>query len=50
MILASMLSENYFANLFNFDFSGNADYTSKKISFMDAATPNISLIIFWLMP
>jgi len=48
MVLASMLSENYFSNLFDFDFSGNADYTSGKISFMDAATPNISLIIFWL--
>jgi len=48
IILASLLSENYFANLFNFDFSQNSDYTSGKISFMDAATPNISLIIFWL--
>jgi hypothetical protein len=48
MILAAMLSENYFANLFHFDFSGNADYMSGRISFMEAATPNISLIIFWL--
>ena len=48
MILAASLSKNYFANMFNFDFSGNEDYISEKISFMDAATPNISLIIFWL--
>ena len=47
MILAKSLSANYFADMFNFDFSSNADYTSGKISFMDAATPNISLIIFW---
>lgn len=47
IILASSLSKSYFANLFHFDFSGNADYTAGKISFMDAATPQISLIIFW---
>jgi hypothetical protein len=33
--------------MFSFDFSSNADYAAGKISFMDAATPNISLIIFW---
>ncbi|MCW3090814.1 MAG: amino acid/polyamine/organocation transporter, superfamily [Ferruginibacter sp.] len=48
MLLAVSLSTNYFANMFSFDFSGNADYTSGKISFMDAATPNITLIIFWI--
>jgi amino acid transporter len=45
---AQLLSKNYFAGLFNFDFSRNEDYVNNKISFMDAATPNISLIIFWL--
>jgi amino acid transporter len=45
---AIMLSKTYFLDLFNFDFSGNHDYVDGKISFMDAATPNISLIIFWL--
>jgi amino acid transporter len=40
--------KNYFGDLFNFDFSKNRDYAGGKISFMDAATPNISLIIFWL--
>ena len=34
--------------MFNFDFSSNAGYTSGKLSFMDVATPNITLIIFWL--
>jgi APA family basic amino acid/polyamine antiporter len=48
MVMASLLSKNYFANLFNFDYSGNADYTAGKITYMDAALPEISLIIFWL--
>ena len=48
MALAVALSQNYFTNIFNFNFSSNEDYTNGKISFMDAATPNISLIIFWL--
>jgi APA family basic amino acid/polyamine antiporter len=41
------LAHNYFKDMFNFNFSSNAGYNSGKISFMDAATPNISLIIFW---
>jgi len=44
-----VLSKNYFANLFNFDFSSNTDYNEGKASFMDLATPNISLIIFWIV-
>ena len=48
MIGTSLLSKNYFANLFDFDYSGNKDYTAGKISFMDAALPKISLIIFWI--
>jgi basic amino acid/polyamine antiporter, APA family len=44
---AAMLSKNYFSDMFNFDFSKNEDYTAGKISFMDVATPNITLIIFW---
>ncbi|MEP7377335.1 MAG: amino acid permease [Chitinophagaceae bacterium] len=46
--MAKLLSKNYFSDMFNFDFSANEDYAKGKISFMDAATPNISLIIFWL--
>lgn len=48
MVLATLLSKTYFSDLFNFDFSGNEEYITGKISFMDAATPNISLIIFWI--
>jgi amino acid transporter len=48
IVTAQLLSKNYFADLFNFDFSNNEDYVNNKISFMDAATPNISLVIFWL--
>ena len=47
MVLAAGLSKNYFKEIFNFDFSSNADYLEGKVSFMDVATPNISLIIFW---
>lgn len=48
MAMAYGLSKHYFTDMFNFDFSGNEDYVKGNISFMDAATPNISLIIFWL--
>jgi amino acid transporter len=48
MLIAYKLSNTYFTGLFNFDFSANEDYTSGKKSFMDVATPNISLIIFWI--
>jgi len=47
LFLARALSASYFTDMFNFDFSSNADYASGKISFMDVATPNISLIVFW---
>ncbi len=38
----------YFPSLFHFDFSENKDYVAGKLSFMDVATPQISLIIFWV--
>ncbi len=47
LILARKLSATYFTDMFNFDFSSNAEYTSGKRSFMDVAIPNITLIIFW---
>jgi len=49
LILFTVLSKNYFNNLFDFDYSANADYIEGKASFMDLATPNISLIIFWII-
>jgi basic amino acid/polyamine antiporter, APA family len=42
-------TDSYFAELFNFDFSSNADYQQGKISFIDVALPKISLLIFWLV-
>lgn len=38
---------SYFHDAFNFDFAGNSDYAEGKVSFMDLATPNISIIAFW---
>jgi len=49
LFLFAKLSENYFSNLFDFDFSANADYNEGKVSFMDLATPNLSVIIFWIV-
>jgi amino acid transporter len=49
LILFTVLSKNYFGNLFDFDFSANADYNEGKMSFMDLATPNLSVIIFWIV-
>ena len=39
--------KGYFADLFHFDFSANADYISGKLTYMDVATPQIALIVFW---
>jgi len=47
MVVLEVFSKGYFAGLFNFDFSGNPDYVSGKISFMDAGITNISLLVFW---
>ncbi len=49
IVTAVLLSKTYFADMFNFDFSSNADYAAGKASFMDVATPNITLIAFWLI-
>ena len=49
LTLFAVLSKNYFSNLFDFDFSANADYNQGKVSFLDLATPNISVIIFWIV-
>ena len=48
LFVAHQLSATYFTDLFNFDFSTNPDYRSGKSSYMDMATPNITLIIFWI--
>ncbi len=48
IIGAWMLSKTYFTDMFNFDYSANADYAAGKKTFMDMAITNISLIIFWI--
>lgn len=48
MLVAWLLHKDYFANLFNFDFSADKAYMEGKKSFMAAAIPNISLIVFWI--
>jgi APA family basic amino acid/polyamine antiporter len=47
--IISLQNSDYWSSLFNFDFSSNTDFTSGKLSFFDLATPNISLIIFWMV-
>jgi APA family basic amino acid/polyamine antiporter len=49
LMLFVMLSDNYIGKLFDFDFSANPDYTAGNATFMDLATPNISLIVFWVI-
>jgi amino acid transporter len=49
IILAVSLSDTYFTYLFNMDFQADTDYVAGKKTFMDLATPNISLIIFWIL-
>ena len=48
LFAARQLSATYFTDMFNFDFSSNPDYMSGKQSYLDVATPNITLIIFWV--
>jgi amino acid transporter len=48
LIILGVWAPGYFSDMFNFDFSGDADYIANKVSFMDLAVPKISLIIFWL--
>lgn len=48
LIILNVFAPGYFKDMFNFNFSGDPDYTANKVSFMDLAIPKISLIIFWL--
>lgn len=47
IILVAVYGKGYFEDAFNFDFSANEEYKSGKVSFMDLATPKLSIIIFW---
>lgn len=47
IFLVAYYAKGYFADAFNYDFSGNKDYNDGKVSFMDLATPKISIVVFW---
>lgn len=49
IILIVVYGKAYFNDAVNFDFSGNEEYKAGKASFMDLATPKLSIIIFWGM-
>lgn len=48
LVILFIFPDSYFADLFNYDFSANADYKEGNVTFMDLAIPKISLIIFWI--
>lgn len=47
ILMAHSLSDTYFRDMFNMDFSGNPELADGSKTFMDLAIPNISLIVFW---
>ncbi|HEX5653848.1 MAG TPA: amino acid permease [Chitinophagaceae bacterium] len=47
IFLFASYGQGYFSDAFNLDFSTNEEYTSGKASYMDLATPKISILIFW---
>ncbi|HEX2846776.1 MAG TPA: amino acid permease [Chitinophagaceae bacterium] len=47
IFLFAKYGKGYFSDAFNFDFSADPDYVEGKVSFMDLATPKLSIIIFW---
>lgn len=49
IVILVFFVDNYFKNMFDFNFSANEDYAAGKVSFMDMATPKISQIVFWLV-
>ncbi|MBC7947289.1 MAG: amino acid permease [Chitinophagaceae bacterium] len=49
MLLIGLTVDNYYTDLFNFDYSGDPDYVAGKVSFLDVATPQISVILFWVI-
>ena len=49
LTLFTVLSKNYFSNLLILIFQQMQIITKVRVSFMDLATPNISVIIFWIV-
>jgi basic amino acid/polyamine antiporter, APA family len=47
IFLFARFGGSYFSDAFDFDFSADADYAAGTVSFMDLATPKLSIIIFW---
>lgn len=47
IIWVAVYGNNYFQDACNFDFLANEDYKTGKASFMDLATPKLSILIFW---
>lgn len=47
IILLVVYGGGYFSEAFNFDFSNDEAYKAGRLTFMDLATPKISIIIFW---
>ena len=45
----SWFNKDYLSEIFNFDFTGDSNYSKGLASFMDLATPKISVIVFWLI-
>ena len=47
IFLFARYGHGYFQDALDFDFSSNPDYVAGKATFMDLATPKISIILFW---
>jgi amino acid transporter len=47
--LIMIYAKSYFTDALDYDFSGNPKYVDGTVSFMDLATPKISIIIFWIV-
>ncbi len=47
IFLFAQYGKGYFKDAMDFDFSSNEEYLGGSASFMDLATPKISVIIFW---
>ncbi len=47
IFLFARYGHGYFQDALHFDFSSNPDYVAGKATFMDLATPKISILLFW---
>jgi amino acid transporter len=47
--LIMIYAKSYFTDALEYDFSGNPKYVDGTLSFMDLATPKVSIIIFWIV-